>query len=101
QSVPRAGIRVSSIVQHAVLVEEHRLERGRDGDKARQSAQLELRRLCSARRATPAHASCDSACLNGAPDLRSRIVVQAEFAAPPPTVRTERSGGAPNSASLR
>src|ERR1700722_20376627 len=101
QSVPRARIGVSPIVQHAVLVEEYCLEGRRDRDEARHSAQPKLRRLCNASRATPAHASCDSADLKGAANLRSRIFVQPEFAAPPPTVRTERSGGAPSSASLR
>ena len=96
-----ARILASSVVQDAILIEENRLEAGCEREETRQGAYRESLRRRSARRATPTQAWCESACLRGAGRLRRRILAQAAFTAPPPTVRTERSSGAPSSASLR
>ena len=55
----------------------------------------------SARMAAPTAASSDAARNIGTPSDLARMAVHAALRAPPPTLRTERSRGAPSSARRR
>src|SRR5262249_52970010 len=97
---PSARVGAAAVMQDAELIDENDIERAGDRQEAREGhgyAWSWRRTSC----ATPTQASCDRADAKGVFRTHCLIALQPLFLAPPPTVRMERSSGAPSSPSLR
>src|SRR5262249_14671271 len=108
QRVPHAGIDAAAVMQHAPLIEQDMVETFGDGreplDIIRRPGLHQAHAGApplSASRAVPWAAPVSSARSTGTPSARARIRVQAGLRAPPPTVSTRLSSGAPSSARRR